>query len=152
MGRILHTRKFFIIGLIWTLSLNSAIAWTCPSQTKRPVSSTQLDATNRRAFFFASAVTAAVTLFPSVMSAKDDSSSSLPTESQSIDPFDAMSEALRQQGWPNSASPLPIPSNSSLGTSDNKISNVETPKAPSDFEAALQQASKKKQVDPRTHG
>ena len=152
MGHILHTRRSFVVGLLWALSLGNVAAWTSSSQAKKPIRSTRLCATTRRAFFLTSAVTTAVTLFPSVASAKEEPS--LSTERQNTDPFDAMSEALRQQGWPNSASPLPIPSTRSLRTSDTNKNNSmnETTKVSSDFEAALQQASKKKQVDPRTHG
>lgn len=133
------------MGLIWILSLTSVAAWSSLLHSKGPISSTELDATTRRAFFFTSALTTAVTLLPRATFANEEPS----TDNPNMDSFDAVSEGLRQQGWPNSASPLPIPSNSSLGTNKNETA---TKKFSSDFEAALQEASKKKQVDPRTHG
>lgn len=98
-----------------------------------------------------SGLTSTFTFITSVASAKEEDSI-VSNESQTVDPWETMNDAIQQQGWPNSASPLPIPSGSRSQSTGSGSRTNETKTDASDLEAAFQQASKKKQVDPRTHG
>jgi len=122
-------------------------AWvSIPSNSMLTRRAAALDAvrmSSRRGLFWNTA--ALVVIYPSV--------------SLAVDPLDAFGKSLStptaQQGWPHTPSPLPssIKSASELTSTPPTRGAGSTADMPtSDFLKALEKSSKKKQVDPLTHG
>lgn len=124
-------------GLIAALLLLGSVdAFTTYPSSPRRVST--LNAMDRRqALGWAAA--AAAFVVPTAAWAADDKSAAL----------DALGKELGGPGWPLAPSPLP--------SAVKSAAELTAPTAPakgamSDFEKAMQENAKKKQVDPRTHG